>query len=260
MIASSRYIVNLAEGQPGQASGLAVRVGLRYVKGLSEATARAVEEERQRAGEFRSLFDFLERTRLKREPVENLIACGAFDGFGLERRELLWQLGLLYRPGGRDAAGRQLALPLPTEQDMVDLRPMTNWDRMVVDYAVLGLSPGYHPMAFLRDGLHEGVVPSAMLGALPDGARVEVAGLVACRQRPGTAKGFVFLVLEDEFGLVNVIVKPGLHERQRPLVRTEPFVIVRGRLQRRDGTVNVVAESLQALPVSGVAPAAHNFG
>ena len=140
------------------------------------------------------------------------------------------------------------------------LRPMSDWDRMVADYAVLGLSPGYHPMAFLRSRLGEGVVPSAMLGALRDGAAVRVAGLVACRQRPGTAKGFVFLVLEDEFGLVNVIVKPGLHERQRSLVRAEPFVIVRGKLQRRDGTVNVVAESLQALPVSGVAPAAHNFG
>ena len=224
-----------------------------------------MEEERQRAGEFRSLFDFLERTRVKREVVENLIACGAFDGFGLERRDLLWQLGLVYRPGGRDATGRQLALPLPTEQDMpggagFELRPMTDWDRMAADYSILGLSPNHHPMAFLRAELNEGVVPSAMLGALPDGAVVRVAGLVACRQRPGTAKGFVFLVLEDEFGLVNVIVKPGLHERQRPLVRTEPFVIVRGQLQRRDGTVNVVAARLQALPVSGIAPAAHNFG
>jgi error-prone DNA polymerase len=266
MVADSRYVVNLAEGQREQAWD-AVRIGLRYVKGLSEATARVVEEERRRGGEFRSLFDFLERTRLKREAIENLIACGAFDRFGLERRELLWQLGLLYRPESRGGDERQLALSLPTEQDMVDLRPMTDWDRMAADYAVLGLSPHYHPMAFLRRAcrqagaeLHEGVVPSAMLGALPDGARVEVAGLVACRQRPGTAKGFVFLVLEDEFGLVNVIVKPGLHDQQRPLVRAEPFVIVRGQLQRRDGTVNVVAESLQALPVSGVAPAAHNFG
>jgi len=90
---------------------------------------------------------------------------------------------------------------------------------------------------------------------------VEVAGLVVCRQRPGTAKGFVFLVLEDEFGLVNVIVKPDLYQRQRLLVRTEPFVIVRGELQRRDGTVNLVAESFRTLrSVAGVAPAAHNFG
>ena len=98
--------------------GFAVRIGLRYVAGLSEATAKEVEEERERNGEFRSLFDFLERTRLKREPIEKLIACGAFDSFGLARRELLWQLGLLYRSDGRNAVERQLALPMPTEQDM----------------------------------------------------------------------------------------------------------------------------------------------
>jgi error-prone DNA polymerase len=241
--------------------GEVVRVGLRYVAGLSEATAREVGEERRRGGEFRSLFDFLERTRLKREPIENLIACGAFDSFGLERRELLWQLGLLYRSDGRNAVERQLALPLPTEQDMVELPAMTDWDRMAADYAVLGLSPGSHPMAFLRPQLHEGIVPSRMLERLPDGAAVEVAGLVVCRQRPGTAKGFVFLVLEDEFGMVNVVTKPDLYERQRALVRTEPFVIVRGQLQRRDGTVNLLAESFRALRLgSGVAPAAHSFG
>lgn len=240
--------------------GDAVRVGLRYVKRLSETTAREVAEEQKR-GPFRSLFDFVERTRLKREPIENLIACGAFDGFGLERRELLWQLGLIYRSDGRNAAERQLALPLLTEQDMVALRPMTDWDRMVADYTILGLSPGHHPMAFLRPRLHEGVVPSRMLESLPDGAAVQVAGLVVCRQRPSTARGFVFLVLEDELGLVNVIVKPDLHERQRSLVRTEPFVIVRGRLQRRDGTVNVMAESFTPLEAKQtVSPPAHNFG
>jgi error-prone DNA polymerase len=239
----------------------AVRVGLRCVKGLSEATALDVEEEQERNGLYRSLFDFLERTRLKREAIENLIACGAFDGFGLERRELLWQLGLIYRSDGRSARDRQLALPLPTEQDMVPLAPMTDWDRMVADYGVLGLSPNHHPMAFLRSRLHEGVVASRMLESLPDGTPVDVAGLVVCRQRPGTAKGFVFLVLEDEFGLVNVVVKPGLHERQRSVVRTEPFVIVHGELQRRDGMVNLIAKRFTALRMEdAVAPEAHNFG
>ncbi len=244
----------------------AVRIGLRYVKGLSESTALDVETEQERGGPYRSLFDFLERTRLKREPIENLIACGAFDGFGLERRELLWQLGLLYRSEGRNGGDRQLALPLPTEQDMpaqagLQLRPMTGWERMAADYAVLGISPTYHPMSFMRPGLHEGVVPSRMLESLPDGAPVEVAGLVVCRQRPGTAKGFVFLVLEDECGLVNLVVKPTLHDRQRSLVRSEPLVIVQGKLQRRDGTVNVIAEAFAALrPDGAIAPPAHNFG
>jgi error-prone DNA polymerase len=194
--------------------------------------------------------------------MENLIACGAFDGWGLERRELLWQLGLIYRSDGRNAVERQLALPLPTEQDMVvGLPAMTDWDRMTADYAVLGLSPGHHPLAMLRPQLHEGIVPSRMLESLADGTAVEVAGLVVCRQRPGTAKGFVFLVLEDESGMVNVIVKPDLYQRQRSLVRTEPFVIVRGELQRRDGTVNLVAESFRTLRLgAAVAPEAHNFG
>jgi error-prone DNA polymerase len=252
--------VNLS-GANCTVEGDTVRVGLRYVRGLSEVTAREVEEQRESSGPFHSPFDFLERTRLKREPTENLIVCGAFDGFGLERREFLWQLGLIYRSDGRNAVDRQLALPLPTEQDMVALPPMSDWDRMAADYAVLGLSPNRHPMAFLRPQLHEGIVPSRMLERLPDGAPLEVAGLVVCRQRPGTAKGFVFLVLEDEFGLVNVVVKPDLYERARALVRTEPFVIVRGELQRRDGTVNVLAESFRALQAAAsLAPEAHNFG
>ncbi len=240
-------------------SGLAVRIALRYVRGLSEQTAREIEEERRREGPFRSLFDFLERTRLKREATENLIACGCFDSFGLERRELLWQLGLVYRPEGRNASERQLALPLPTEQDMVPLPPLTDWDRMTADYNILGLSPRWHPMSFLRPRLHEGVVTSRMLESLPDGTPLQVAGLVVCRQRPGTAKGFVFLVLEDEFGLVNVIVKPDLYEAQRAAVRSRPFLIVRGELQRRDGITNLVARSFVPLDV-GLAPVAHNFG
>ena len=145
---------------------------------------------------------------------------------------------------------------------MVPLPPLTDWDRMAADYNILGLSPRWHPMAFLRPsalGGHEGVVSSRMLESLPDGAPLQVAGLVVCRQRPGTAKGFVFLVLEDEFGLVNVIVKPDLYEAQRSVVRSQPFLVVRGELQRRDGITNLVAHSFVPLD-AGLAPVAHNFG
>ena len=131
----------------------------------------------------------------------------------------------------------------------------------MADYLILGLSPGAHPMAFLRPRLHEGIVTSRMLESQPDGAALEIAGLVVCRQRPGTAKGFVFLVLEDEFGLVNVIVKPDLYEAQRTVVRSEPFVIIRGELQRRDGITNLMAGSFASLTVADdLAPASHNFG
>ncbi|MCH7952274.1 MAG: error-prone DNA polymerase [Chloroflexi bacterium] len=241
--------------------GAAVRIGLRYTRGLSKEAAQPVEAERERNGEFRSLFNFLERTSLKRESIGNLIACGAFDSFGLERRQLLWQLGLLYRSEDRNRSERQLALALPVEQDMVPLRPMTDWDRMTADYTVLGMSPSHHPMAFLRPGLNEAIAPTHMLGSLEDGTAVQVAGMVVCRQRPGSAKGFVFLLLEDEFGLANIIVRPNLYEAERSLVRAEPFVVVHGTLERRDGTLNVAARRISALATpQAIAPEAHNFG
>jgi error-prone DNA polymerase len=250
---------------PSPDHGLAARIGLRYVRGMSrEKGAQQIEEERLRGGPFQSLFDFLERTHLKREQVENLIVCGCFDGLGLERRELLWQLGLLYRPEGRNLEQRQLALPLPTGQDMpgagFTLRPMSEWDRMRADYLTIGMSPRKHPMEFARPRLHEGVVTTVMAESLEDGREIEVAGLVVCRQRPGTAKGFVFMVLEDEYGLLNVVIKPQIHERARTTVRTEPFVVIRGVLQRRDGVTNLVARKLTPFKVGDLAPVAHNFG
>jgi error-prone DNA polymerase len=241
--------------------GGTVRIGLRYVRGLSRETALPLEAEQGMNGEFRSLFDFLERTHAKREAIENLITCGAFDAFGLERRELLWQLGLLYRSEGRAATQRQLTLALPTEQDMAPLRPMTDWDRMIADYTILGMSSGHHPMSFLRPGLNEAIAPTHILNNLPDGAAVQVAGMVVVRQQPGSAKGFVFLLLEDEFGLANIIVRPDLYEADRALVRGQPFIIVNGTLERRDGTTNVAAKRLTRLAAPGeLAPQAHNFG
>jgi len=247
-------------------AGGEVRTGLRYVKGMTaEKGGKEIEDERLRSGEYRSLFDFLERTRLKRKQIENLVACGCFDDFGLERRELLWQLGLVYRSEGRNQAQRQLALPLPTEQDMPSgagfaLRPTSEWEKMQADYLVLGMSPRRHPMEFARAHLHEGVVSTKMVESLADGGHAEVAGLVVCRQRPGTAKGFVFMVLEDEYGLVNVIVKPDVYEANRGTVRAEPFLVVAGEVQRRDGITNLIAKKFLPFAVGGIAPEAHNFG
>jgi error-prone DNA polymerase len=194
---------------------------------------------------------------LGEEAIENLVQVGAFDAFGLNRRELLWQLGLLYRPP--DA---QLPLPLPIEQDCVSLPDMTTWERMSADYNLLSLSPSYHPMALLRPGLGEAYPSLRHLEKMPDGAQVRVPGMVVCRQQPGTAKGFVFLLLEDEFGMVNVIVPPWLHERQRAEVRGEAFVFVSGELQRKEDTVNLLAQRFDVLPVprSMKPPQSHNFG
>jgi error-prone DNA polymerase len=242
--------------------GEAVRTGLAYVEGVGEKSGNAVEDARDRGGPFRSLRDFCWRTGLRREAGENLIRAGAFDAFGLNRRELLWQLGLVYSSDGRNSAERQIPLPLPTVQDEVPLRDLTRWERLVADYETLGFSTHDHPMAVIRNVLGEGIVSTAHLETLPDGIEVQLAGMVVCRQQPCTAKGFVFLVLEDESGLANVVVKPAVYLRCRALVRTEPFVIVSGRLQRRDGVTNVIATSFRPLrvPRELVAPEAHNFG
>jgi error-prone DNA polymerase len=254
-----------AELLPDGREGL--RIGFAYVRGVGAAAALRIERERRERGEYRSLTDFVRRLglsdgkgALKREGIESLIQVGAFDGFGLPdepsstRRELLWQLGLLYRP-----PSVQFPLPLPTAQDEVPLSDLTDWERLKADYAVLNLSPSYHPMQFLRPYLGEGVVGTAHLSGIADGSMVDVAGLVVCRQRPGTAKGFVFLLMEDEFGMANVVVRPDLYARYRSLVRVEPFIRVRGRLERRDGTTNLLAEELKALalPRSLVAPEAN---
>jgi len=219
-----------------------IRLGLRYVRGIGPAALARLDAERA-AGPYRSLADFCRRSGLGRAPIENLIAIGAFDGFGLARRELLWQLGLLYRP-----PGPQAALPLPTEQDMVALPPFTPTDELTADYAVSGLSPRYHPIRLLRPTLAPDVVASPRLSTLREGARARVAGMIVCRQRPPTAKGFTFLTLEDEHGLMNVIVRPAVYARDRRTINGEGLVVVTGTVQRRDGVLNLQAQ--RVLPVT----------
>ncbi len=268
-------------------------LGLTTVRGIGKDLAEAIVAEREAHGPFRTLADLLRRTGLPRASAENLIAVGALAEFGLGRRELLWQLGLLlpqqarFASGGRgsgvggrvglalgglargSASGRpdlrpptsdprpprwkkrQLALELPTEADMVSLADMTDWERMVADYGLLGLSPSYHPLSLLRASLPEDVLTAAQVRATPDGALVRTAGLVVCRQRPGTAKGFVFLLVEDETGLTNVVVRPDLYEAKRSLIRGEPYVCIEGRVQLHSGSLNLLA--VDATPLTATA-------
>jgi error-prone DNA polymerase len=241
----------------------AMRVGFGYVKGIGSDVAKAIANERTTSGEFASLAEFVRRMgrlascRLHEEGIENLVQVGAFDAFGMNRRELLWQLGLLYRP-----PNMQMALPLPVEQDAARLADFGTWERMTADYRLLSLSPGHHPMALIRPYIGESMPSVRHLQQMPDGAHVRAPGMVVCRQQPGTAKGFVFLLLEDEFGMLNIIVPPWLHDRQRALVRGEAFVIIEGELQRKEGTINLLARHFVKLPVPKAmeAPPSHNFG
>ncbi len=241
------------------AEGQDLRIGLGFVRGWGTEIAERVVEERARRGPFTSLGDFLRRTpaALKRPAVENLIWVGGFEGLGLTRRELLWQAGLWLGPesddertGGRDDhAQTELDLEDPyAGLAFPDLGPT---DRMVAEYRMLHFSAALHPLSLLRDQLPSGTVTTDRLPDLPQHADVRVAGLVTARQRPGTAKGYVFVLMEDESGPVNVIVKPDIYEKCRSVVRMEPFLAVRGRLQKDGETLNVIASEIRALRVPG---------
>jgi error-prone DNA polymerase len=144
-------------------------------------------------------------------------------------------------------AGRQLSLALPTEQDMTELPRTSAWERMADEYRILGMSTTFHPMALLRPRMPRGMVSTRDLSSLRDGSLVRLPGLIVCRQRPSTAKGITFLLLEDEFDLVNVVVHPWLYEKQRHHVRATPLLVVHGRVQHAKNNINIVAESVQPI-------------
>jgi len=229
-----------------------ILLGFETVRGIGEDLARAIVAEREAHGPYRSLPDLLRRTGMPRNAAEHLISVGALAEFGLGRRELLWQIGLLVpstqkvgrAQAGRPVRARQQSLALPTDQDMVQLKDMTDWERMVADYGLLGLSPSYHPLALLRRDLPADVLNAEQVRASRDGTRVRTAGLVVCRQRPGTAKGFVFLLLEDETGLVNVVVRPDLYTAQRSTIRGEPYLCIEGTVQLHSGSLNIIASTV----------------
>jgi error-prone DNA polymerase len=217
-----------------------IRLGFRYVKGVGDKAWQKIESEREKEP-YTSLRDFYFRTRLEREAVENLILAGAFDFLGRAKRQLLWELGLLVRQA-RDA----LLLEFPAYQ--IPLPGMTLAEEVAAEYQVQGLSARHHPMEFLRPSIsRDGVLKSSDIAALFSGTKVRIAGCVVCRQRPGTAKGHVFITLEDEHGLVNVILRPKVYEKYRQIARLEPFIVVEGILQKKDEVVNIVAQHIRTL-------------
>jgi error-prone DNA polymerase len=251
----------------------AVRVGLEYVQSLGEPGARAVVEERERRGLFAGVRELAQRVELDRDRLEALVGSGACDEFG-ERRQLLWELGLAFRPAsvpGTGGEARQLTLSLDPTAATPELPEQTPWERMLADYRLTSLSVGSHPLALLRPRLPEEVVSSRDLGEQPHGLRIAVAGLAVARQRPSTANGVVFMLLEDEFGQVNLIVPPPVYQRFRPLVRSEPLVLARGRFERVGRNQNVLVSEFASLvplakevangaDVFGSLPSAHHFG
>jgi error-prone DNA polymerase len=231
----------------------AVRIGLGFVRHWSEATATATVEERERHGPFKSVGDFIRRAppALKRTAIEALMWVGGCDGFGLTRRELLWQVGLWLPPKAQrssDGRGRrQLELALNHPHEHLRFRGLAAHEQLLAEYATLGFSASGHPLSLVRNALPADLTLNRDLENLKGGVKCQVAGLVVARQRPETAKGTVFLLVEDETGMTNVIVRTDVYDRYRAAVRGEPFVLVRGKLAKDDGTVNVLAEEITGL-------------
>jgi error-prone DNA polymerase len=296
--------------------GLTVRIGLGYVKGVREEEMESLVAERERDGAYAGIADLASRSGAGRDGLERLAWAGALDSLvrsdgdvpalperadtqSVElisealvragsagtspRREALWEAGVA-GTGVRHEEGTQMALPLETPGAPA-LPPLGGWGKAIADYRSIGMTLGAHPMALMRAGLGPELLRSTDLERVEDGRGVEVAGMVVARQRPETAKGIVFMLLEDERGTVNLIVPPPVYDRFRALVRVAPLVRARGRLERREGTTNVLVSELGELEqtrqpppperrrrfprrlreravaeLRAVAPAGHSFG
>ena len=239
--------------------GAAVRIGLGYVSGVRSDEVAALVAARAAGGPFRSLGDLASRAGAGRPALAQLAWAGACDSLRRQRLAAARSCGSSGspRPASRSRTARSSRCPLDLP-GAPELRSLEPWEAMIADYATTGLTLGAHPMALLRPQLPAGTVSCRDLEALEHTARVRVGGLVVARQRPGTAKGIVFLLLEDEFGTINLIVPPPVYERHRLLVRSEPLMLAEGRLEKlaaAGGGINVFVEDLQPLkaPQGGVA-------
>ncbi|HET7053949.1 MAG TPA: error-prone DNA polymerase [Solirubrobacterales bacterium] len=226
--------------------GLVVRVGLGYVKGVREEEMAALVAERGRGGAYRGIADLASRSGAGRDGLERLAWAGALDDLaGDARREALWDAGVA-AIGRRHEKGTQMALPLEAPR-APELEPLGEWGEAIADYRSTGMTLGEHPMGLMRPELDEGLARSSDLEKIGDGTVVEVAGMVVARQRPETANGIVFMLLEDERGTVNLIVPPAVYDRHRAEVRTSPLLRAKGRLERREGTINVLVSAVTEL-------------
>ena len=197
--------------------------------------------------------DFLRRTGFAPEERRALAAAGALNALAGHRRAALWQVE------GAFATDDLFGMVAENAAELSPLEAMTHLDRLAADYHTQALTVGEHPMKALRPSL-PGVLRAADLAGLRDGSRVTIGGSVICRQRPGTAKGVVFVSLEDETGVANAVVCPQLFERCRLVITQEPALIITGRLQLHDGVIHIQAEEIRALRCNDLpAGASHDF-
>ena len=254
----SDWLCGLEAEQDGS---LSLRIGLNYAKGLRQSSAEALLMARNRDGAFTSVDGMAASVpELNRKELVALARIGALNSLGevSHRRDALWQVEQAVRPVGPLLRG-------PGEvsddaQHTTPLKKMTTEERLSADYAGTGLTTGPHPMAYYRAALkQEGILPAQELLEGRNNRNVRIAGCVIARQRPGTAKGFVFLSLEDETGIANVILAPDVFEQNRNVVTRSRFLRIEGPLQNQDGTIHVKASHIVPLEITSADIRSHNF-
>jgi len=258
-----------------ETGGFAMRVGMRYVRGLREETGREIVRQRAIAP-LESIDDLPQRVpKIQKAELTSLAEVGALNFVsgqrGFHRRDALWQVERAARRAGPlletvaalGSVGASALSPhtaSPVSPSPSPLLPMTDDERVVADYQGTGMTVGPHPMSYRRAYLNQqGIRMAKDLEKLPHDMPVRVAGAVIARQRPGTAKGFVFLSLEDETGIANIIITPQLFEQDHTTVIHHPFLLIAGRLQHQDNVISVKAEKVEPLVISRAEVHSHDF-
>jgi error-prone DNA polymerase len=230
----------------------ALRLGLRLVRGLGEEPGRRIEAAR-RARAFASVEDLVSRAGLEKRELEALAHAGALVGFGLARREAMWKVRAPRAGEGEMFAGVELG------DEMPELPVMSRAEQLVLDYETTGVSVGDHAMKVVRPRLPRHYKSARELVTTPHGARVSTAGMVICRQRPGTASGVVFITMEDETGFVNLILWSQTFEKWRHVATTSSMLIAHGKVERQGEVVYVVPDKLEKLGLYAVPAMSRDF-
>jgi error-prone DNA polymerase len=240
---------------------LSLRIGFNYARGMRSASIENLLAERNLYGPFASVDDLARRVpTLNRKELVLLARVGALNPLNQveHRRDALWQVEEAGRPVGPLLRG--IVKTSESNSHSTPLVAMTTDERLTADYAGVGLTTGPHPMAYHRAALHANNILSATdLSACLANAPIRIAGCVIARQRPGTAKGFVFLSLEDEAGIANIILAPDVFERDRLIVTRNRFLLIAGIVQNTDGVIHVKALHMEPLNITDVPIASHNF-
>jgi error-prone DNA polymerase len=253
----SEWLCTIEDGQDKSGKNvLCLRIGFRYVRGLRQTSAEALVRER-RSSIFTDINDLVLRVpELQKPELVTLGEIGALNSLGerIHRRSALWQV---------ERASRRVGPLLESIAELPEASPleqMSDQERLVADFHGSGMTAGPHPMSYCRGRLDLMNVKRACdLARIRDGEYTRVAGCVIARQRPGTAKGFVFLSLEDETGIANVIVRPDLYERNRMVINREKFLRVEGVLQNQDNVISIKAARVTPIAVSSAETESHDF-